>query len=194
MTIKKKRRSDDFIPTAQQEEDLPFLTRVRRDPKYKRFKLIIQTASERLRIEDDRNEALALHASRTSRKLYGNKAYSPKAIIDASENDMQARSRLVEIRVKASMQITLIKEAMEAIKEYVVTEYASDMSAYSNEQQRKAVIARIHTVANGIHSDGEQFLDLIDRIIVDIDKSSYHLTTTKDLVLALANSTGGKVI
>lgn len=178
-----------------EELDLPeLLKNIRRDAKYKTFKRIVETAEQRLTVDKDRAEVFAIHAARTSRKLYSKKQYSPSAIMDASANDMQARSRIVEIRVKASFHIETVEKAMEAIQDHVMTEYNEEIRKYSNEAQRKSLIRRIQRVASNMITDGKDLLSLCDSFVVDIDKASYHLSNLKDTLAMLNQSHGGKVI
>lgn len=178
-----------------EEVDLEgLLSAVRADPKYKLFKNIILTAGKRLTIESDRNEAFALHASRSSRKLHGKKNYSPSAVTEAAANDMSVRSRLVEIRTRASYHIEVVEKAMEAFQDHLITEYNEELRKYSNEAQRKALIRRTQKVAHTVVTDGKDLLSLCDTIIQDIDKASYHITNIKDLIQQLAQSIGGKVV
>lgn len=170
------------------------LKEVREDPKYKVFKRIVETAQQRLDIEKDRAEALALHSARTSRSLYTKKKYNPSSVIEASANDMQARSRLVEIRVRASHHVEVVEDAMDAIQDHVMTEYNGELRKYSNEGQRKAVIRRVQKVANNIITDGKNLLSMCDAFIIDIDKASYHLGHMTELIKQLSQSHGNKVI
>jgi hypothetical protein len=180
---------------SEEEVDLPaLLSAIRKDAKYKLFKKIVETAESRMTIDKDTKEVLALHGSRTSRKLYTQKKYNPSSIMDAAANDMQVRSRIVEIRIKASHHIETVEKAMEAIQDHVITEYHGEMRAYSNEAQRKALIRRVQRVANTLIIDGKSLLELCDVTVKDIDAASYHLTTMRDLVQHLAEHRGARVI
>jgi len=166
------------------------LKEIRQDPKYKKFKLIVQKAGERLKIEEDRNEALALFSARTSSTLSGKKQYSGKSLMEAEATDMSTRSRLVTIRVKASIHLDLLDEACDAIKRHIFTQYHEDMRAFSNEQQRKALIERVQTVAMDIMTDGKSLLDMLDHLIRDIDQSNFSMGRMVDLLEMLQNSKG----
>jgi len=168
---------------SEEEVDLPaLLSAIRRDGKYKIFKKIVETAETRMTIENDRKEVFSLHASRTARKLYTQKKYNPSSIMDASANDMQARSRIVEIRMKASHHIETVEKAMEAIQDHVITEYHGEMRAYSNEAQRKALVRRVQKVAQTLITDGRELLNLCDTVVKDIDAASYHLSSMRDVL------------
>jgi hypothetical protein len=181
--------------SEEDEVDLSdLLKRIRGDAKYQTFKRIVETATKRLTIDKDRDEVLALHAARQSRKLFVKKMYNPSSLMDAAANDMQARSRIVEIRVKASYQIEVVEKAMEAIQDHVTTQYSSDLNKYRNETQRKALVRRVQRVANNLITDGKDLLSLCDAFIGDIDKASYHLSNLTELTKQLAQSVGGKVI
>jgi hypothetical protein len=178
-----------------EEIDLPeLLKNIRADAKYKIFKKIIETAEERCNLDKDRQEVLALHSARTSRTLYTKKRYNPSAVIEASANDMQARSRIVEIRVKLSYHLETVEKALEAIQDHVMTEYNDELRKYSNEAQRKAFIRRVQKVANNLVTDGKDLLGMCDAFIGDIDKASYHLGHLTELIKQLSQSSGGKVI
>jgi hypothetical protein len=177
----------------QIEDDIDLgdlLKRIRTDSKYQTFKRIVETANKRLTIDKDREEVFALHAARQSRKLFLKKMYNPSSLMDAAANDMQARSRITEIRVKASYHIEVVEKAMEAIQDHVTTQYSSDLNKYRNENQRKALIRRVGRVANNLITDGKDLLSLCDAFIGDIDKSSYHLSNLTELTKQLSNQTG----
>lgn len=163
---------------------------IKADPKYKKFRLIVQKTSDRLKIEEDRNEALALHSARTSRTLSGKKQYSPKSLLDAEATDMSTRSRLVEIRVRASIHLNLLDEACDAIKRHIFTEYYDDLRGFSNEQQRKALIERVQGVAMDLMTEGKSLIDMLDQIVKDIDQSNFHLGHMGSILELLSNSKG----
>jgi hypothetical protein len=183
--------------SRKQSEDIDLeelLITIRKDPKYKTLKKIIETAQQRLNIENDRSEAFALNASRLSRKLYGNKNYNPSSLLNACANDMSVRTRLVEIRTKASYHIETIEKALEAFQDYIVTQYNDELRKYSNEAQRKALVRRVQKIADTLITDGTDLLNLCDTIILDIDKSSYHIHCMVNLLQQLSQSVGGRVI
>lgn len=181
---------------ARQTEEIDLeelFAQVQKDPKFKKFRLILKTTREKLKIERDRNEALGLMANRSSRSLHGRKQFSPKAIMEATANDLSARARLVEIRVKAKIHMDLMEDACEAIKDHLLTEYNEDMRKYSTVEQRKALISRIQGTARSFVVEGNALIDLLDQIIKDIDQASYHLRYLTDMIKTL-DGTKGKVV
>ncbi len=167
---------------------------IRGNPEYKKFKKIVTLVQERINIDRDQAEALAMHAGRTSRRLHGNKQYSPKALIDASLNDLSCRARLVEVRVQCSIQIDLLHDALKAIKHYITTEYHDEMKAFKTVGQRTAFVERVVASALVIESDGKAFIKLLDDLINDVDKASYHLRLMIDALKLLDGSKGGQVV
>lgn len=168
---------------------------IRESSDFKKFRKIVQQVTGCLNIEKDTAEALALHAGRTSRKLYGDKRYSPKSLLDASMNDMGARSRLVEIRVRYSKQIDVLHEACKAMKHSMLTNFSEDIN-----KRFKTVGARnsftetmIASALETLH-EGEALIKILDDLITDIDKASYHLRAVLDALQLLESSKGGKVI
>lgn len=174
------------MATTREEVDLPALLKaIREDVTYKRFKKIVQTAQERLNIERDMNECFALHASRKSRQLHGKKAYSPSAIQEAESKEMEVRSRLVEIRMKASRQLDHVEAALKAVEDHVRTEYAEAMRGYSTAEQRSALIRRVQRVAKDLMTDGKALLDMCDRLIDDCDKNGYKMTNMTNIAIKM---------
>jgi hypothetical protein len=170
------------------------LVQIKVDPKYKKFARIVQRVSDRLDIEKDRTEALALHASRSSRALHGGKRYSPKALIDASLQDLHARSRLVEIRVKASNHIEVLDDGCDAIKHHLLTQYNQELRPFGTEAQRQALIKRVQRQALDLMVEGKSLLDMLDQIIKDIDQASYSLRATLDSLKLLDGAKAGRVV
>lgn len=162
-----------------------------RDSKdYKTFKKMVLKVEEAINVDRDRNEALAMHAGRTSRKLYGRKAYSPKAIIEASLNDLSARARLVEIRVQTSSHIDLLHDAIKAMRHSINVEFAEDLSKIKTVGQRQAFVDRVVAKALNIESEGKALIALMDDLVTDIDKASYHLRVTTDALKILIDKPG----
>ena len=139
-------------------------------------------------------EVLSLHMSRTSRSMLGEDRYSPKKLIDASLKDLSNRSRLVEIRVRNDINLSHLKEAMEAFKRYASTEYAEDLKEFSTVDQRKSFIERVLKEAKQLVSDCETLIDTIDNFVKDIDHSSYSMKAVIDCLKLLDGAKGGTVV
>jgi len=166
------------------------LSAIRKDDNYKLFRSVFAKTQERVDIEKDLDEALRLHAGRSSRQLYGKQQYSIKSLIDASLKDISFRSRLVEIRVKASIQLSLLEEATKAIRKYISTEYADDLKEFSTAEQRKSFVDRALKGAISYLSEGAALLDTLDRLIEDIDKASFGLRNMMEGLKLLSEGRG----
>lgn len=183
----KKRSDDEDFDVGE------IISLIKKDPKYKKFVRVVETAEQRLNLEKDREEAMALHASRLSRNIRGERRYSPKNLIDASLTDLSTRARLVEIRVKASMHAELLGDACDAIKRHVFTEYLQHLRVFSNESQRSAFAKRVQGRAQSVLIESQSLLDLLDILIKDIDQSSHFLRNVVES-MKLLDSSKGKVI
>jgi hypothetical protein len=168
---------------------------IRDSSDYKRFKRIVAQVETRLNIEKDYEEAQSLHAGRTSRKLYGDRRYSPKSLLDASSNDMGARSRLVEIRVRCSKQIDILHDACKAMRHSMLTNFSEQINKrFTTVGARTAFTDTMIARALEIQNEGQSLLKVLDALIEDIDKSGYHLSNMTDVLKLLESSKGGKVI
>jgi len=168
---------------------------IRESSDYKKFRKIVQKVQAALHIDKDREEALSMHAGRTSRKLYGERKYSPKALLDASMNDMAVRSRLVEIRVKCSNQIDILHEACKAMKHSMSTNFSEEINKrFKTVGERNSFMETMIASSLEIEHEGHALIKLLDDLVTDIDKSSFHLRHMIDSLQLLEGSKGGKVI
>lgn len=167
---------------------------VRADDEYKKFRLLLKNIRGKLKIDADRNEAMGLLAARTSRTLYGKKQFSPKAMLEAVSNDMQARTRIVEIRVRAKIHVDTLEEACKAIKNHVITEYADQMRQFTNAETRTAFTERVQGTARNLLTEAQALIDMLDQIVIDVDKASFHMTNMTNMIVLLDGSKGSKVI
>lgn len=167
---------------------------VRDDIVYVKFKKILEVTMTKVNIEADTSEALALHASRTSRRLNGEDRYSAKKLIDANLKDLACRARLVELRVKNDKKLRYLTEACEAMRRHITTEYADDLLDYKTVAERKAFIDRILKSANAFLSEGEAMLTMLDTLIKDLDQCGYSLKNVIECLKLLADVKGSRVV
>lgn len=170
------------------------IAQVKQDPQYKKFLTILKNTQERIDLNKAVEESRALHAARTSRSLTGNDRYSPKKIIDACMKDLATRARLVEIRLANDRGLSHLREAMDAMRRYLSTEYSEELKDFSTADQRKSFVDRVLKNAHETLSAGESVLDIIDHLIKDIDQSSHSMRHVVDCLKLLENKTGSKVI
>lgn len=165
---------------------------IRATHEYKVFKKILSRCEGATNLEKDRSEALALNSGRTSRSLHGRKAYSARALVDASLNDLSCRARLVEIRVRWSMQIDTLDAAIKAIKHFIDTEYNERMkTVFKTVGDRAAFVERVIKSAISVQSEGAAFIKVLDLLIQDCDKASFHLRTMQEGLNLMLNPKGG---
>lgn len=178
-----------------EESDLElFLSDIKEDPNYKKFRLVVKGVREKLKIERDQAEAMGLMANRTSRSLHGRKQFSPKSLLEATSNDLSARARLVEIRVRATVNLDLLQEACDALRNHIYTEYAQELKQFgSSAEQRKALVERVQGTARTLMTEVKALVDVLDQIVKDIDSASHHLRHMID-VLKLLDGSKGKVV
>lgn len=166
------------------------IAEIREDGQYKKFREIVRNTREKLKVDQDRNEALALHAARLSRQMYGKKQYSPQALLESSLQDSSYRSRMVEIRVQANLHTSLLDDAIDVIKRYITTEFYDELSGYKTVDQRKSMIDRIVASALELKSEGEALVELLDTLVRDIDQTSFQLERMIKALELLSHSKG----
>lgn len=166
---------------------------IQESDEYKTFKRILKRARDNLDLERDKKECLALHASRTARNLYGKGQFNPSKVADAQTIDMNARSRMVEIRVKAKANLSVIEKAVKAMKHHISSSYSTELAAYRTKDQREAFLNNLLRKAQRTIDEGEALIELIDFLLKDLDQTSYGLKNLVE-VLKLLNENAGRVV
>lgn len=167
---------------------------IRADSKYTKFKEIMTKELGRIDLEADITELKTLHQTRQSRVLYGNKnKYSANVLMEASLQDLSARSRMVEIRVSLSNRLAVMESAIKAFSRYIYVEYVLNDPNYTTEAQRNNFISDVLVVWKEKVERGKIVLEMADAFIKDIDQAGYNLRNMMDC-LKLLSETAGKVI
>lgn len=170
------------------------LREARESTPYKKYAKILATAQGRLDLGAFRSEALSLHSSRTSRTLYGKKQYSAQAVYDALLRDLSFRSRLVEIRVKVSVELSNLIEATKSIRRYLMTEFAEDLREFSTADQRKSFVDRIIKPGLDYEAEAQSIVDLVDLIIRDIDQAGFSFRNIVETLKLMDGSKGARTV
>ena len=165
---------------------------VKADPKFKKYRNILKTTRSRLSIEEGIDEIFALHSGRLARRLYGKSQFSPKSILEATAQDLSARSRIAEIRQKTSVQASLLQGAINELHKYVRNNYRSEMRNLSNEASRRAALDAITSSGIELITETETLISTADMVIKDIDQSSHSIRHMIS-VLDLLSETKGRV-
>jgi len=173
---------------------MSLVKQIKTDPNYVKFTKIVENVRKRVDIEGSLNEALGLHASRTSRNITGEKRYSPKTLIDANLKDLSYRARMVEIRVKNDIQLSVLREAISAMRRHISTEYSDELRDFSTAEQRKSFVDRVIKSANEFIAEGEALLGTLDTLIKDIDQGGFAVRNIIECLKLLDGAKGGRVV
>lgn len=169
------------------------LSALREDSQFKKFRKIVANIEAKIDVEPLLNEAKALHASRTSRKLHDKKQFHARALIDASLRDLSIRSRLVEMRIRVTIQTARLQEAMNAIKHYITTEFYAELGEYKTVDQKRALIDRATAKAQDLMSEGENVTAVFDVLIKDIDQANFSLKLFVESLKLLSDTKGRSI-
>jgi hypothetical protein len=166
---------------------------IKEDPNYKKFLRIVENVRKRIDLDVALKEALGLHASRTSRNLHGEDRYSPTKLIDASLKDLSYRARLVEIRVKLDIAFSNLKEAIDAIRRHISTEYSDELRDFSTAEQRRSFVDRVIKNSNQFLVEGEALITTLDHLIKDLDQSGHSMRHIIECLKLVANNSGRNI-
>lgn len=167
---------------------------LRKDKKYKKLSQVLEVAQQRINVEQDRVQAFSLHAGLESRSLYGKRALSPKAVLSATSQMMANRSRLVEMRARATENISYLHQACKEFKRYALTAYEDEFKDYRTKEQRDALLDVVMRPALEFIGEADTLIDILDNLIKDIDQSGHSVRHIVDILKLLDSSKTGQTI
>lgn len=168
------------------------LEEIRKDRTYITFRKILDNTKKRLDFDALLKETMGLHASRSSRSLYGEKRYSPKALLDANATDMSNRARMSEIRVQTDLKLNDLREACGAMRKHIITTYGDELKeeGYSGPVAKKMFADRVMKQALAYLSGGEKLIATIDTLIKDLDQAGHSLHRMGEMVKLVSEKRG----
>ncbi len=172
------------------EQDVSIITQIKHSPEFKKFVHVYKVEYEKLHIQQDIDEILAMNSSRMSRELYDKRQYKPEVLMDASSKDSAFRSRIVELRVKANLHIQAMQSAVTAISNYIYITYVKDDRQFSSESQRRTYIDMILKRYITEIEFASRMIDLADTIVKDIDQSGFMVHNMIECLTLLAENRG----
>jgi hypothetical protein len=169
------------------------LQAIREDDEYIKLKKVSREEREKTKVTENWDEAMGLLASRPSRSIHAKKQFSPKAVMEAMSYDMMARSRLTEIRTRAKLHADTLSDACEAMGHHIRTCYGEELKRHcTTVDSRKSFIAKLNQPMLETLSEIDNLIDMLDQVIVDIDKTSFHLSKMAELIMFIDSSKGSR--
>lgn len=165
---------------------------VRDTDTYGRLTRIVKAVEAAVNPERHQREADVLHTGRLSRNMHKH-TLTPTLVWEATTKDMQARSRMVEIRVSVTAQRDVLRAAVKGVRRYVTVENSESLKRLaSTAEERKALVDRIVGRAVTLVEELDELCERLDMYITDIDKSSYGLRVSTDLLKLIMQRNGAE--
>lgn len=170
-----------------------FIQAIREDDEYIKLKKISREEREKMKIDENRDEALLMMGTRPSRNIAAKKQFSARAIMEAMSTDMSVRSRLCEMRVRAKLHADILSDACNAMGHHIRVAYSDEFKKqYSTIDARKSFIAKLNQSALESLAKVDSLIDLLDQCIIDIDKTSFHLSKMAELIMFIDSNKGAR--
>ena len=168
--------------------------KIKEDEKYKKFKNAFLKEYKKIDLEVDKDQLINLQSTRLSRTLYGKKEmYSANSLMEASLQDLAARSRMVEIRVQLSRRLALLEALISSISKHIYSNYLVIEPSLKTEAQKNNFITDFLAVYKEYVKKGTPIVEMADAFIKDIDQAGFSLRNMMDC-LKLLSETKGKII
>jgi hypothetical protein len=172
-------------------EDL--IQAIREDSEYIKLKKVAREEREKMKVTENWDEAMTSLAGRPSRNIHAKKQFSPKAVMEAMSYDMSARSRLTEMRTRAKLHSDVLENACDAMGHHIRTAYGEELKKHcTTVDARKSFIAKLNQPMLDLLSEIDSLIDMLDQVITDIDKTSFHLSKMAELIMFIDSSKGSR--
>lgn len=168
---------------------MSFSTEIKKDRKYKKLLKILEVAQSRINVERDRNEAFTMHSGLLVRQLYGKNVFSTKRVLEATAQVQANRSRLVEIRSRATEHISYLHQGVIAFKRYCLSNY--EFSGYRTKEQRDAILDKPLRPILDFIAEVDTLIDILDQFIKDIDQAGHSIRHIVEVLKLLDSSKVG---
>jgi di/tripeptidase len=166
---------------------------IREDDEYIKLKKVSREEREKMKITANWDEAMGLLASRPSRNIHAKKQFSPRAVMEAMSCDMSARSRLTEMRTRAKLHADTLEDACDALGHHIRVAYGEELKRHcTTVDARKSFIAKLNQPTLETLSEVDSLIDMLDQVITDIDKTSFHLSKMAELIMFIDSSKGSR--
>lgn len=147
---------------------------IQKTDQYKSWKSSVTNASK-FPLDEHFEEIMSLHMSRKSRNLIA--GVSSKKLVVASSQDINIRSRIVELRARARRVYTLLVNANMALRNFAIDEgYVTGKTVADRNASASGIIKRGMKLENNLESHIED----CDSFIEDIDKTAWALRLMLD--------------
>ncbi len=170
-----------------------FIQAIREDDEYIKLKKVAREEREKTKTSANWDEAMTLLAGRPSRDIHAKRQFSPMAIMEAMSCDMSARSRLTEMRTRAKLHADVLENACDAMGHHIRTAYGEELKRHcATVDSRKSFVAKLNQPMLDLLSDIDSLIDMLDQVITDIDKTSFHLSKMAELIMFIDSSKGSR--
>lgn len=152
------------------------VSRIKSDDKYKRlYKIFSQNDLYNIPFQAWRDEVERIHKTRGIRILRQESGKFLDKVIDASIEDQANRSRLCELRLKCVRAEGALLEGVDALEEYLLLRYSSEMGAIRTKDERNKVINLALRRFQKFLKEIKTLMDMTEIVISDIDKAAFSL-------------------
>jgi hypothetical protein len=138
------------------------LQAIREDAEYIKLKKVSREEREKMKTTEHWDEAMGLLAGRPSRNIHAKKQFSPKAVMDAMGH-------------------------------HIRTAYGEELKRHcTTVDARKSFVAKLNQPMLDLLSGLDSLIDMLDQVITDIDKTSFHLSKMAELIMFIDSSKGSR--
>lgn len=170
-----------------------FIQAIREDEEYIKLKKIVREEREKMKLDENREEALQLMGTRPSRNISAKKQFSARAVMESMSFDMATRSRLTELRVRAKLHADILDDACGALGHHIRVAYGDELKKHcTTVDARRSFISKLNQSAEETLAKVDSLIDMLDQCITDIDKTSFHLSKMAELIMFIDSNKGSR--
>lgn len=177
VAVRKAKKSRALTHLRDEEDEVDVKAVLKQDENFKKYRRIVKVINESIDMEALETEMKRLHAGRSSRLLYGAMPTAEK-LIKASLQDGSNRSRMAEIRMELTRQLSLLQSATSTMQKYILNEFRQHTAHLKTKGERMSYADQYIARGVALMTKIEDMIARCDFMIKDCDQMGFSLKTT----------------
>lgn len=160
------------------------------DDTFLKYRRILKNIIGKMDFEELHTEVHRLHSGRTMPNLHGTTPGADR-IGEAILKDVRARSRLVELALKATRYHDMLDIVLDTTRKYLATQYGENAPNLRTKAERMSYFDQYLSKGIEVRQELKSLYESIQLVIKDIDQASHatrHLVECLSLVLDRNNT------
>lgn len=158
--------------------------KLNKDPKYQKFRLLVDKNKFSIDSTEITKELKTLHVTRIVRSLDPKNLINDNQsnLINASIQNQAIRSRVVEIKMECYTKYNLLDNYVSKLKDYLISQYNDDFKELKTIKEKQGYLSNFFSGETTMLNEINTVIEICDILIEDLDKSAWSIKALVELL------------